>query len=386
MRKPLLCLCCLGLLAAVAPADGPTLQIVKSGKFVAPAKIGRLAPDGTVSEWVQPGTRGCDHRLVFDCFEPDGAMPGSPTGFDTCGMEDGSNNESGDSRWDLGRTYCNMYASNDMEFDPDCGGLYVSRLQIAWYWHVNGEGTGENCAIVVETFEDFDDTCQSGDPNGMGESLGAVILLFGYMNGDPGEYWFTDTEDRLCGLDQLSLPVDGAGSYTMWLLTYVGDDPNYPDDFSLATCAQPMLWGTGTNEWPEQDCVNRGLGSCPYPDGPGDSSHQGPIQWDDDNPSDGWHQPGEAPDGECYDFTFGLCPDPLGAMACFYVDGECGEQCPGDIDGDGDTDHADLGELLPAWCSHEGDPNWNAAADLDGDGHVGHGDLGALLGDWGCGT
>ena len=60
--------------------------------------------------------------------------------------------------------------------------------------------------------------------------------------------------------------------------------------------------------------------------------------------------------------------------------------CPGDIDGDGDCDHCDLGELLAAWCSHEGDPNWNHCADLDGDGHVGHGDLGILLADWGCGV
>ena len=60
--------------------------------------------------------------------------------------------------------------------------------------------------------------------------------------------------------------------------------------------------------------------------------------------------------------------------------------CPGDIDADGDTDHSDLGALLAAWCSHDGDPNWNPDADLDGDGHVGHGDLGILLADWGCGT
>jgi len=60
--------------------------------------------------------------------------------------------------------------------------------------------------------------------------------------------------------------------------------------------------------------------------------------------------------------------------------------CPGDIDGDVDTDQSDLGLLLAAWCSHEGDPNWNANADLDGDWHVGHGDLGILLANWGCGT
>ena len=60
--------------------------------------------------------------------------------------------------------------------------------------------------------------------------------------------------------------------------------------------------------------------------------------------------------------------------------------CPGDIDGDGDTDHADLGALLGAWDSQPGDPHWNENADLDGTGHIGHGDLGILLGDWGCGS
>jgi len=58
--------------------------------------------------------------------------------------------------------------------------------------------------------------------------------------------------------------------------------------------------------------------------------------------------------------------------------------CPGDIDGDGDTDQSDLGELLAAWCAHPGDPDWNPNVDLDGDGHVGQGDLGILLADWGC--
>jgi hypothetical protein len=63
-----------------------------------------------------------------------------------------------------------------------------------------------------------------------------------------------------------------------------------------------------------------------------------------------------------------------------------GSPCPGDIDGDGDTDHADLGALLGAWDSEPGDANWNPDADLDGDGHVSHADLGILLGDWSCGT
>jgi hypothetical protein len=62
---------------------------------------------------------------------------------------------------------------------------------------------------------------------------------------------------------------------------------------------------------------------------------------------------------------------------------EC--ECFGDLDGDNDTDHSDLGALLSAWGSQPGDPNWNGNADLDGDGEVGHSDLGILLADWGCG-
>jgi hypothetical protein len=58
--------------------------------------------------------------------------------------------------------------------------------------------------------------------------------------------------------------------------------------------------------------------------------------------------------------------------------------CVGDIDGDGDTDQGDLGELLAAYGSCQGDDNWNAAADLDNDGCVAQSDLGVLLSDYGC--
>jgi len=57
-------------------------------------------------------------------------------------------------------------------------------------------------------------------------------------------------------------------------------------------------------------------------------------------------------------------------------------ECPGDLDGDGDTDQADLGILLADWgCPGGGD----CAGDLDGDGTTDQADLGILLADWGCG-
>jgi hypothetical protein len=55
------------------------------------------------------------------------------------------------------------------------------------------------------------------------------------------------------------------------------------------------------------------------------------------------------------------------------------EPCAGDLDGDGDTDHGDLGVLLADWgCTSDCD------GDLDGDDDTDHADLGILLADWGC--
>jgi predicted outer membrane repeat protein len=53
--------------------------------------------------------------------------------------------------------------------------------------------------------------------------------------------------------------------------------------------------------------------------------------------------------------------------------------CPGDLDGDDDTDMSDLGILLAAWELDDG-------GDLDGDGDTDISDLGILLADFGCGT
>ncbi len=53
--------------------------------------------------------------------------------------------------------------------------------------------------------------------------------------------------------------------------------------------------------------------------------------------------------------------------------------CTGDLDGDGDTDQADLGVLLASYLTNDG-------GDLDGDGDTDQADLGVLLADYGCGT
>ena len=58
--------------------------------------------------------------------------------------------------------------------------------------------------------------------------------------------------------------------------------------------------------------------------------------------------------------------------------------CQGDLDGDGDTDHSDLGILLADWGCLGSGPE-DCPGDLDGDFDTDHSDLGILLADWGCG-
>ena len=55
----------------------------------------------------------------------------------------------------------------------------------------------------------------------------------------------------------------------------------------------------------------------------------------------------------------------------------CGNEVPGDLDGDGVVGGADLGLLLAAWGSADTD------ADLDGNGTVDGSDLGLMLASWG---
>jgi Tol biopolymer transport system component len=95
-----------------------------------------------------------------------------------------------------------------------------------------------------------------------------------------------------------------------------------------------------------------------------------------------WH-PSISADGRYVAFYSGasnLVPDDTNGYPDVFVH-EC---CPGDLDGDLDTDQADLGILLADWgCD---DPVNGCEGDLNGDDKTDQSDLGILLADWGCGT
>ncbi len=73
-----------------------------------------------------------------------------------------------------------------------------------------------------------------------------------------------------------------------------------------------------------------------------------------------------------------VATQPYGSYFSIHLN-QCSDTCVGDLDGDGDTDQADLGQLLASYGVDEG-------GDLDGDGDTDQTDLGELLGDYGCGT
>jgi hypothetical protein len=80
-------------------------------------------------------------------------------------------------------------------------------------------------------------------------------------------------------------------------------------------------------------------------------------------------------------------------LSVWMQDGSPPPKCPGDIDKDGKTCQSDLGVLLAAYGSCDGQPGYNAAANLSsspvaacsGGQGIDQSDLGVLLADYGCG-
>jgi hypothetical protein len=318
---------------------------------------GRIVP---LSRWIdmyQPaGVSACDGiPLAFDCFEPD--VNGNPT--------DGLYNQYcalGGSRWFFGATYCNTLYVNDIDnlFDPAQNGTDAPRLEWAWWWQVAGAGTAERCVISIFTVEDFDGDC-SGEV--FENPYDGVQYDFGNLtsSSDPavGGYYVAD----ICLADgggtlTHHLPDDGQGGYIV-----VMDKDANGNAASMATCAQPMLWGTKADN----------------------PSQQTDIQWDDDNPRSRILGDG----AECYSYDYSafpqVCPSILGGMMAFYSnpEGGCTPDETGDVDGSGCVDDADLAGAVFEFGGPESGQFGHT--DLNCDGIVDDFDLAIIIFNFGTG-
>lgn len=91
------------------------------------------------------------------------------------------------------------------------------------------------------------------------------------------------------------------------------------------------------------------------------------------------------PDGTAAYFPASILGDPEEfAYSYLYALNVGAPAIPGDLDGDGDVDQADLGRLLAAFGSCAGDPAFDPMADINQDGCVDQADLGALLSNFGA--
>ncbi|MCG3129206.1 MAG: hypothetical protein CHACPFDD_04124 [Phycisphaerae bacterium] len=343
-----------------AMAQERSLQPI-GGRFVSPRAMARISPRGELtSPWHALGEGGisrsvCSTLLCFDSFEPDGGVPGEPTecyAFGACGM--------GSSRWFFGTSWLpGTLTANDMEFGcTSCNNSVSERIEFAWYWGPCPSSSGVSpCLVAVFTTEDWAD-CTTG-PGSYDGTYSGVVYDFGPLSCNTGAYFYSDVEN-LCDFGLFhQLPLDGHGGYLIVLAQGTSGG-----SLVLAEGGQCMLWGTVYEFNPD---------------------YQGIYQYDDDNPRDGVHNFAQSPVGECYDYEFGSCPDPLCAMVAFYnnVDEQtghapCSADCvpvapppcvPCDVNCDGAVDGFDIEPLVELLIGI-GTPCAPCAGDMDGDGQV----------------
>ena len=307
----------IGLAGVVGVAGGqterPVLQKLEIGTKVQPMRIApAVLVNGSVErvgDWMPYAAPRGAHDVCFDyrIFDNYGDWDANavPDDLAGCGM--------GSSRWFFGSGYCAPFFTNDMTLADDTilsEGAW--RADVAWYWTCGGFGD-EQCVIAVFT--------QNSDPNECepdSYDYPGWVMDFGDLECASGGYYYAKID--ISAMGRWGLPASGRGSYAVAFLT---DDGN-----TLASCAQPMLWGT--------------------PDGggtPGGVGSQETHGLDDIDPTDFYHDP----ENECYTYSFNLCPDPLGGMLQFWGERDADLWHRADFNRDGTVDTRDFVAFLNAW-------------------------------------
>jgi hypothetical protein len=289
---------------------------------------GQLDPlDRRGSSWGDFAPAGpCDPNevLVFDHFGTDAS--GAPIGGANCRSDFAPS-----TRWFFGPDYHNPYWANDIEtlVSAQYNGATATSLTHAWFWN---PPQAERCIILILTTEQMDAECQ--DVHDVFDYPILDARCSGLRNPESWHWLllFACVLERDWRHSAACYPADDGDPGTELLggfaVIYASAfDPN-TGTVTYATTAQPMLWST-------QDAGNIG------------SSTQ--LQWDDDTPTDGNHDPNT----ECFDYTYGVCANPprkLGGMMAFWVTPSC-QPSNGDVDGNGCVDDADLLAVLFAFGS-----------------------------------
>jgi hypothetical protein len=224
-------------------------------------------------------------NLLFDNFEGNRSNPDAPTdgryGTD-CGY--------GASRWFFGENYVNTLFANDIQrLFSGANGQRATGSDFAWFWRGPGSGSSQQCLIAVVTGENWSDTVAPG----LTGLYDGVIYDYGVLESGVGRgYYYANNDLTATGLFH-QMPNDGVGGYRVFMAKGIDGSNN----LIPADGAQPMLWGTKA----------------------GNPSRQGPIQWDDGGFEfgDPDNRNGTLDAGENFDYTYGDCPDPLGAMMAF---------------------------------------------------------------------
>jgi hypothetical protein len=228
---------------------------------------------------------------------------------------------------------------------------------------------GSSASRTAQEFPDFSDfsVFQLDDFTTTQEWLLTTLTVPGTETGDPNEsnidviaeLWSDLPEDPNCGTTgELVLLAHGTEDAATATLSFDFESQSLPPGtYWLRAYIVRNFGDHGLWKWYSTTPVS---GSEAHYYNPGGSLGYG-----------GCPIPGSERYGEQRDMAFRLEGTPVGG-------------CPGDVDGDGDTDLSDLAALLAAYGSSVGDPGYNPDADLDGSGTVDLTDLALLLSDYGC--
>ncbi len=350
--------------AAIAQVK-PHLQLVGPGRQVHPSRAASYVIHNDrmllTSGWITLNTatpRELYHVAAFDAAEHesiDGVL-GPPT--------DGAPGCAGTipvgSRWFFGNSYNNPFVSADLRTGPRGAGAACQAISLSWDVEFGIAETDHNFYIAIQTFEDMDTlTCTDDGSN----FIDGVIYDFSDVQPEPLNFSWANVSLNGTGLAH-TMPADGVGGYQVILAVDFDPDSGsleLPMGIDPVTqrgaAAQMMLWGTGDNE--------------PIWDGRRGSDNE--SQFDDDSPTDGIHDLAL----ECYDYRFGVCPDPLCASVAFWMKDDP-TACECDLDGNRIVTTEDLAIFLASFGATAPEIP-TPAADFDGSEVVDLSDLGLFL-------